>query len=598
MPPTQTRARQLAAVTAVMAAGVLGLPSAASAAYTGAVNGTTVTLTGDDAADALTVGETGANLNHSPLAGFNSDIDFDSATPGDQTLPADGSITLVVNAGGGDDTVTIATANLAAGSTYDGQAGNDLITGNNAAENLRGGDGDDRLVGARGSDDFEGGAGNDTLVWNNGDGSDVMDGDAGNDGVEVNGAATQGDVFTIRPNGARVRFDRTNLIPFTLDIATERLEVNGLGGDDSMTGDPGTAALIAQTLNGGVGRDTLTGGDGGDLITGGEDADTLAGGAGDDRIVGDRGGDAMAGGAGDDTLVWNNGDGSDRMDGDDGVDRIEVNGANGQGDAFTVVPNGARAKFDRTNLVPFTLDVGAAEALDVRGAAGDDTLTVGAGVAGLLATTAAGGSGNDTLTGAEGDETFFGGGGNDVITGGGGRDLLDGEQGDDRLELRDGAEDLGRGGAGSDTAVADAVALDALTGVEAIDRAAGPPAPDVKGTAPSIVTSRSAVRLRGRRASTRIAVRCPADETGGCRGTLTLTGNVRVGGRKVTAVLGSARFALTPGRQRTLTVKLPNDLRRVVRGRRLNVRASVVSRDAAGNLSQRTRSVRLTLPRR
>ena len=48
-----------------------------------------------------------------------------------------------------------------------------------AVENLRGGSGDDRVVGAGGGDDMKGGADNDTLVWNNGDGSDVIDGDGG-----------------------------------------------------------------------------------------------------------------------------------------------------------------------------------------------------------------------------------------------------------------------------------------------------------------------------------------------------------------------------------------------------------------------------------
>ena len=63
----------------------------------------------------------------------------------------------------------------------------------------------------------DGGAGNDTLVWNNGDGSDTLNGDAGNDGTEVNGAPTLGDVFTLDPNAGRIKFQRTNLGPFTLD---------------------------------------------------------------------------------------------------------------------------------------------------------------------------------------------------------------------------------------------------------------------------------------------------------------------------------------------------------------------------------------------
>ena len=93
------------------------------------------------------------------------------------------------------------------------------------------------LVGFRGDDQMLGGAGNDRMVWNNGDGSDLMEGGDGNDTAEVNGSDTDGDSFTIAANGARVDFDRVNLVPFSLDIGTtESLEVNGHGGDDTITG--------------------------------------------------------------------------------------------------------------------------------------------------------------------------------------------------------------------------------------------------------------------------------------------------------------------------------------------------------------------------
>ena len=106
---------------------------------------------------------------------------------------------------------------------------------------------------------MNGGAGDDTLVWNNGDGTDVINGDDGRDDVEVNGAPTAGDVFTVQPNGARIKFDRTNLVPFSLDIgSSETMHANGLGGDDTITvGDVGTYAV---TASGGSGNDTLTGG--------------------------------------------------------------------------------------------------------------------------------------------------------------------------------------------------------------------------------------------------------------------------------------------------------------------------------------------------
>ncbi len=143
----------------------------------------------------------------------------------------------------------------------------------------------------------------------------------------------------------------------------------------------------------------------------------------------------MNGGAGDDTLVWNNGDGTDVMNGDGGRDDVEVNGAPAAGDMFTVQPNGARIKFDRTNLVPFSLDIGSSETMHANGLGGDDSITVGE--VGAYEVTASGGPGNDTLTGGGSSETFLGGSGNDTITPGGGLDVVSGDEGDDQVNVRD-----------------------------------------------------------------------------------------------------------------------------------------------------------------
>jgi Ca2+-binding RTX toxin-like protein len=227
----------------------------------------------------------------------------------------------------------------------------------------------------------------------------------------------------------------------------------------------------------------------------------------------------MSGGDGDDTLVWNNGDGSDKMDGENGLDRVEVNGAAAQGDAFTIAPNGARAKFDRTNLVPFTLDIGSSEALDVRGAGGDDTLVAQPGTGALMAVTADGGAGNDALTGADEADSFFGGSGNDTLTGGPGADLLDGQDGDDKLNSRDGQSDLVRGGAGTDSAQTDALGVDVWDGVENVDApvVVTPPAPDTTATPIRIGTSNAAIRIKNGKASVKLAISCPAIETAAAR---------------------------------------------------------------------------------
>ena len=119
-----------------------------------------------------------------------------------------------------------------------------------------------------------------------------MEGAIGSDTVEVNGSTTDGDQFTIVPNGARVRFDRVNLVPFTLDIGTtENLRVNGLGGNDIISGADGLRPLIDLAFSGGDGDDTLTGGDGDDTLAGGIGQDRLTGAKGSDQKSGDEGGD-------------------------------------------------------------------------------------------------------------------------------------------------------------------------------------------------------------------------------------------------------------------------------------------------------------------
>ena len=178
-----------------------------------------------------------------------------------------------IDAGGGNDVVRA-------------RGGNDTVLGGAGDDVLVGEAGNDVLVGNTGSDTVSGGYGADRMVWNNGDGSDRMDGGQGWDTTEVNGSTTDGDDFTIAANGARVDFDRVNLIPFSLDIGTtEVLEVNAGGGNDTITGSAGLDGLIRLDLDGGAGRDVLRGGDGDDRLTGGAGWDTFVFGRGVDTIT-------------------------------------------------------------------------------------------------------------------------------------------------------------------------------------------------------------------------------------------------------------------------------------------------------------------------
>jgi Ca2+-binding RTX toxin-like protein len=575
--------------------GALALPAQAAVTSASIVDAT-ATLNLDGADDNVTVSVSGGLLVHGQVTGgLNSGSDWDSATPGDQTVPADGTITVVVNGGEGNDSLTVlAKTTELDHAVLNGDGGDDILTGADTNDSLNGGEGNDRLIGAHGNDDMNGDAGNDTLVWNNGDASDTMDGGAGNDGVEVNGNPTLGDDFTIAPDAqaGRIVFKRTNLVNFTLQTTTERFAINGLGGADSLTSVDGVGARTLVSVDGGAGDDEIKGTDGPDLIVGGEGNDTLDGGSGDDRIVGDRGSDTMNGDDGDDTLVWNNGDGSDVINGDDGRDDVEVNGAPA-GDIFTVQPNGARIQFERTNLVPFSLDIGSSETMHANGLGGDDAITVGN--VGTFAVTASGGSGNDTLTGGSSSETLVGGSGNDTINPGGGLDFVSGDDGDDTVNVRDNTADLALGGVGNDTVVADTPDLDILDGFEKVDRTQVDPAVDTS-TRPVTIKG-GTVKVNRAKHTASIRVSCPADSPANCTGSLVLrtARPVHLRGVKAIFELGSARYDIAPGAAVTLKVKLARGSERLA-DRKGHLKAvAVASTGSSGKIASTTRGLTLAL---
>jgi Ca2+-binding RTX toxin-like protein len=588
------RITTLAALGTMLAAG-LAIPSSAGAAVSSAtIAGQTAILNLDGADDAVTVSVSGGLLVHGQVTGgLNSGADWDSAAAGDQTVPANGTFGVVIDGGDGNDAVTVlAKTTELTGAKLLGSAGDDVLTGADTADSLSGGDGDDRLIGAKGSDEMAGDAGNDTLVWNNGDGTDTMDGGVGNDGAEVNGSPTAGDAFTLAPdeNPGQVKFQRTNLVPFTIHSTTERFLVNGLGGNDTLASSDGVGARTLLSVDGGVGADSLNGSDGPDLLLGGDGNDLLDGGGGDDRIAGDRGTDTMNGGSGDDTLVWNNGDGTDVDNGDAGRDDVEVNGAPAAGDVFAVQPSGGRIRFDRTNLVPFSLDIGTSETMHANGLGGDDTISIGE--VGSYDVTAAGGSGSDLLTGGGSSATFRGGSGNDTINAGAGIDAVFGDDGDDHVDVRDGTADLAFGGDGNDSVVADRKTLDTLDGFEIVDRT------------PNATPATRPVTIRGhtvkvRRGTASIEVHCPAGSRVHCTGSLVVRTAkvVKRAGRKARLQLGSVRYDVAPGATRRLKVKLAKSSRRLADSRGHLRVVAVASTDDASRVAHSSRHLTLALAR-
>jgi Ca2+-binding RTX toxin-like protein len=214
--------------------------------------------------ETLIVEGTGADDNHvdpSPTAGL---IRFSRVGAGPFTVDMDKVEKLSLTSFSGDDKLATA-AGIAVNMNVDAGSGNDTIStgdgsdvvlGNDGNDTLNGAGGGDRLVGDRGGDTMNGGAGDDTLVWNNGDGSDVMNGDDGVDRIEDNLSGLD-DISTLKPDGARIRYDRLNQVPFNLSIASsEVFELNQLGGNDTLTTSPGVS--IPVVADGGAGNDLFS----------------------------------------------------------------------------------------------------------------------------------------------------------------------------------------------------------------------------------------------------------------------------------------------------------------------------------------------------
>jgi len=285
---------------------------------------------------------------------------------------------------GGNDTLSLNEANgalpranlfggsgndvLTGGSGADqlfGQAGNDTLLGKGGVDFLFGGADNDTLTGGDADDQVFGEAGDDRLIWNPGDDTDLNEGGAGTDTVEVNGG-NGAEVFTATANGTRVRFDRLNPAPFSIDIGTsEALVVNANGGDDNFSATGNLAALIQLTVDGGTGNDTILGSNGADVLRGGDN---------NDFIDGQQGNDTVFLGAGDDTFQWDPGDGSDTVEGQDGTDTMLFNGS-AANEIFDIAANGGRVRFTR-NIANIVMDLNDVETIDLNTLGGTDSVTV------------------------------------------------------------------------------------------------------------------------------------------------------------------------------------------------------------------------------
>jgi Ca2+-binding RTX toxin-like protein len=404
----------------------------AAAAYRAQVQNGTLQISGDGASDKLELLTAPDNPSIVELdVGEDGTIDFAFDR---STFSA-----IDVQAGGGDDEVRIAPGAQIGDVTIDGGAGDDTLIGGDGNDTLIGGPGNDLIDGGRGTDTALMGSGNDTFVWNPGDGSDTVEGQGGKDVLQFNGS-NAAEHYDISANGSRVRFFR-DVADVTMDLnGIETVNLSTLGSPDTVTvGDLTGTDLTKANID-------LSGVPGSGAGDGAADTVTVDGTDGADNVrVDPAAGGIRVSGLSTDVQVTGADGASDSVDvntlgGDDTINSglgisgpaINVDGGAGNDtatysgtpfdDTIGIAPlDGGVAAFGTTGA-PFVV-TNTVENLDVRGLAGDDTITGQNGIAGPTHLTIDGGAGNDALRGGDGDDTLIGGSGSDSVDGGRGSDV-------------------------------------------------------------------------------------------------------------------------------------------------------------------------------
>jgi len=377
-----------------------------------------------------------------------------------------------VNAGAGDDRVTIQNFASPANFAVDGGTGNDSLAGGNGSDTLSGGDGADLIDGNIGADLLLGGAGNDTIQWDPGDGSDTVDGGSGADTMQFNGS-NAGEKIDLSASAGHLILHR-DVANITMDIDNvETVNIRALGSADRITlGDLGAtdvkqvnvdlgafdgapdAAADVVAVNGTEGGDkfVLTAANGGLSVGGLSVGLSISHGEQIDRL-------AIAAGGGADTLdasALPGGGITASFDGGDGADVVLIN--DGSASDTLVFAQGSANPGEGTP-VAFTVNNGPVgqvnllnvETVSVNAGGGDDHVVI-QNFSAPANFAVDGGSGNDSLAGGNGSDTLSGGDGADLIDGNIGADLLLGGSGDDTIQWDPGdGSDTVDGGSGADT---------------------------------------------------------------------------------------------------------------------------------------------------
>ncbi|MCJ9694596.1 metal-binding protein [Rhizobium sp. PRIMUS64] len=483
-----------------------------SARVTGSSNGSTITtgkgndtLLGGDGADTLNGGAgddtiNGNGGNDKLIGGGGNDRITDGGFPVFLPGPGGPQPELIdIDAGAGDDSITIDRLALQISGTIDGGTGIDTLQ----APSLQG------------------------LTIKN---IEILD----TGFSQVRGSSAQFEsfdkivgssdpFFNIRPSLTVT--DSTHL-DLSDELGARGAFITGYDGVDAKTGsgdDEFWGTDVNDIFDGSGGNDLINGNAGNDKLTGGTGNDTINGGDGTDTAV-------FSGNFANYSLAIDNGsrvltsafEGTDKLTDvefarfADGVynfatetftvnstepgtplNILDTNGATiiktgAEFEAYDVIRNSAINPLVPVNLV--ISDSGTVDLADelgsgsanVTGSSGDNVITTGAGQdkinGGDGVDTLNGGAGNDEIRGETGNDTLNGGIGNDEINGGNGNDTLNGGDGNDLL-WGDAGNDVIRGGAGNDTisdgehfgSTPEVVDIDAGDGDDAITLQFAPP---------------------------------------------------------------------------------------------------------------------------
>jgi Ca2+-binding RTX toxin-like protein len=275
-------------------------------------------------------------------------------------------------------------------------------------------------------------------------------GDGQNDAVDVAGTAAADTIDAEAVQGETVVSGLVAKVSIAnADNGGDVLQINALGGDDTVSAGPGLATPpVALTIDGGDGADTIGGGDGADVLLGGDGKDTVNGGRADDVALL---------GTGDDTFVWNPGDASDVVEGQDGADRMRFNGSN-VNEHVDLSANGQRLRFTR-DVGAVAMDVDGVEAVEFHALGGADTITV------------------HDLTGTAVTEAHYDLAGSDGVSGDGQADnvIVEGTAGDDAVQVGGGASGVAATGLAAAVFIShaeasnDRLTVNALAGDDVVD---------------------------------------------------------------------------------------------------------------------------------